>query len=84
MCNHVINEGNDFFRCSTEVIKCTLGLIIAVTKEVFKYCGIQSISNLRMYLLTVGPFLRVQLQHTHFELEVSGDELVQVDHKTMG
>ena len=34
--------------------------------------------------LTVGPFLRVQLQHTHFELEVSGDHLVQVDHKTMG
>ena len=33
--------------------------------------------------LTVGPFLRVQLQHTHFELEVSGDHLVQVDHKTM-
>ena len=34
--------------------------------------------------LTVGPFLRVQLQHTHFELQVSGDHLVQVDHKTMG
>ena len=38
-----------------------------------------------MYLtLTVDPFLSVQLQHTHFELEVSGDHLVQVDHKTMG
>ena len=35
-------------------------------------------------LLTVDPFLRVQLQHTDFELEVSGDELVQGDHKTMG
>ena len=34
--------------------------------------------------LTVDPFLRVQLQHTDFELEVSGDELVQGDHKTMG
>ena len=34
--------------------------------------------------LTVDPFLSVQLQHTHFELEVSGDHLVQVDHKTMG
>ena len=30
------------------------------------------------------PFLRVQLQHTDFELGVSGDELVQGDHKTMG
>ena len=34
--------------------------------------------------LTVDPFLSVQLQHTHFELEVSGDHLGQVDHKTMG
>ena len=36
------------------------------------------------HYLTVDPFLRVQLQHTDFELEVSGDELVQGDHKTMG
>ena len=38
----------------------------------------------QIMILTVDPFLRVQLQHTDFELEVSGDELVQGDHKTMG
>ena len=38
----------------------------------------------QILVLTVDPFLRVQLQHTDFELEVSGDELVQGDHKTMG
>ena len=40
--------------------------------------------ELALDALTVDPFLRVQLQHTHFEFEVSGDQLVQVDHKTMG
>ena len=50
--------------------------------------GIRHIGKITLLLklkaLTVDPFLSVQLQHTHFELEVSGDHLVQVDHKTMG
>ena len=33
--------------------------------------------------LTVDDDLSVQLQHTDFELVVSGDELVQVGYKTM-